>query len=50
MGREREIERESERESFVCLVGFFTSSSTTRLYRGRGSGEGERLREREIDR
>ena len=43
-GRERERKRERERENqrysvsndFVCLVGFLTSSSTTRLYRGLG--------------
>ena len=28
----REIDRQRE---FVCLFGFITSSSTTRLYRGR---------------
>ena len=34
--REREKERERERErEFGWLVGFLTSSSTTRLYRGR---------------
>ena len=41
--REQEIltEREKEREGgeleflFVCLLGFLTSSSTTRLYHGR---------------
>ena len=34
--RVREREREGERErEFVCLFGFLTSSSTTRLYRGR---------------
>ena len=35
-GRKRDIKRERERESlFLCLFGFLTSSSTTRLYRGR---------------
>ena len=34
--RQREKEqRERERDLFVCLVGFLTYSSTTRLYRGR---------------
>ena len=32
--RERERVRERNRER-VCLFGFLTSSSTTRLYRGR---------------
>ena len=33
--KEQEEEEEGEEEDFVCLVGFLTSSSTTRLYRGR---------------
>ena len=41
--REREREKGRERESlFVCLFGFLTSSSTTRLYRGRAPRQ-ERL-------
>ena len=33
--RETEGDREKEIVCFVCLFGFLTSSSTTRLYRGR---------------
>ena len=40
--RKRERERELEGIVFVCLFGFLTSSSTTRLYRGRAPRQ-ERL-------
>ena len=33
--KERDGQHKLPRERFVCLVGFLTSSATTRLYRGR---------------
>ena len=40
--RKEERVGEKERKAIVCLFGFLTSSSTTRLYRGRAPRQ-ERL-------